>query len=113
VTTTDPSKQRIEVKLPTFERNPRQSFTMPRGARRGVAETSSTWVNCEALPSVPKPVRKYESNEDLDKSEESDLSSSTSSGLANPVAPASTRPRVKPPVPKRSYSVVEKSFRKN
>jgi hypothetical protein len=115
--TPDPTKQKIEVKLPTFEggRNPRQTFTMPRGAR--IAETHTMWVNCETLPSIPKPVRKYESSEDLDKSEDSDISSRSSS-QANPVTGLiypgaglpSTRPKAKPPVPKRSYSTVEKYF---
>ena len=79
------------------------------------AETTTTWVNCEALPSIPKPVRKYESNEDLemDKSEESDLSSSRASSISSSGQPPSATPkaRVKPPVPKRSYSVVERSSR--
>lgn len=78
------------------------------------AETTTTkWVNCDALPSIPKPVRKYESSEDIDvdKSDASDLSSVASASVSSE-ATSSTRSKAKPPVPKRSYSVVERSSKK-
>ena len=75
------------------------------------AETTTKWVNCDALPSIPKPARKYESSEDIDidRSDASDLSSVASTSQSS--STASTRPKPKPPVPKRSYSVVERSSR--